>query len=224
MFDPRHWRVIVEEKGTEREPLVIIDWFAEHPQALIEQASGLQFTVTAPYYPGIRAELPHVASAAMTEALGPLCERVFGVAPVLESACYSLVTTPPAQLAPIQRLPHYDGTEPGRLAVILYLCAPRFGGTSFYRHRSTGFETVSSERFSAYRDALADDVRRHGLPPAGYISNDTPLFERIAAPMPAFNRALLYRGRNLHSGDIGLGHSFDPNPRTGRLTLTGFMV
>jgi len=224
MFDPQIWRVAVEEKGFEREPVVIVDSFAERPQALIEQAARLSFGVTTLYYPGIRAELPGDVSAALMEALGPLCERVFDVSPSLESSCYSLVTTPAAQLAPIQRLPHYDGMEPRRLALILYLCDPRLGGTSFYRHRSTGFETVTRDRFISYRDALAGDVRRHGLPPAAYHVGDTPLFERIAVPAPVFNRALIYRGRNLHSGDITPDFAFDPDPRTGRLTLTGFMI
>jgi len=49
MFDPQIWRVAVEEKGFEREPVVIVDSFAERPQALIEQAARLSFGVTTPY-------------------------------------------------------------------------------------------------------------------------------------------------------------------------------
>ncbi len=224
MFDPDRWRTQIMHKGAEGEPIVTIDDFATDPKALIAQAAGLPFARISPYYPGLRALIAPDTSAALLSALQPLCRSAFGCAPGLECAFYSLVTTPCDQLAPIQRLPHYDGMEPDRLALIVYLCAPRLGGTSFYRHRSTGYETVSPERFAAYRDALHADVQRHGLPPAGYIAADTPLFERLASPGPGFNRALLYRGRNLHSGDIAPGFACDPDPATGRLTITAFMV
>lgn len=224
LFDRERWRSEVLHKGAEREPVVTIDGFATDPGALVRQAGALRFARTSPHYPGLRAAMAPDACASLLAALQPLCEAVFGATPGLESACYSLVTTPPAQLAPIQRLPHYDGMEPDRLALVLYLCPPHHGGTAFYRHRSSGFETVTPERFAAYRDALQADVQRHGMPPAAYIASDTPLFERIAAPPPAFNRALVYRGRNLHSGDIAPEFPCHPDPATGRLTVTAFFV
>ncbi len=224
MFDPDRWRTKITHKGAEGEPIVTIDEFATDPAALITAAAQLPFARLSPYYPGLRAPMGPDACAALLNALQPLCRSAFGCTPGLESAFYSLVTTPRDQLAPIQRLPHYDGMEPHRLALIVYLCAPRLGGTSFYRHRSTGYETVSLERFDVYRDALHADVRRHGLPPAGYIAGDTPVFERLSSPEAAFNRGLLYRGRNLHSGDIAPDFACDPNPATGRLTITAFFV
>ncbi len=223
MFDPNLWQYEIVRKGTELEPLVIIENFAAGAAALIDEAASLQFSASSPHFPGVRARVVQQTSQAMQEALAPLMREVFGVESCdVEGCFFSLVTTPPEQLAPIQRLPHYDGMEPGRLALVHYLCGSHCGGTSFYRHRATGFETVCADRFAAYRDALAADVRRVGLPACAYILGDTPVFERIASIPCVFNRAILYRGRNLHSGDIAEGFQFDPGPRSGRLTITAF--
>ena len=96
------------------------------------------------------------------------------------SAGYSIVTTRPAELTPIQRLPHFDGLEPERIALLHYLSGAEQGGTAFYRHRSTGYETITADRHAAYDAALHRDVARHGLPVPAYISGDTPIYERIA--------------------------------------------
>ena len=36
---------------------------------------------------------------------------------------------------------------------------------------------------------------------------------------PVFNRVLIYRSMTLHSADIAEDFDFDPDPRTGRLTV-----
>ena len=151
-------------------------------------------------------------------------EAVFDCAQGVEllECNYSLVTTPPEALAPIQRLPHFDTTDRGRIALLHYLCRPEDGGTAFFRHRETGFETVTAERLAPYRAALDADVARHGPPPPEYASGDTPTFQRIALHDAAFNRALIYRGCTLHSGAIPAPAHLSPNPREGRLTLNTF--
>jgi hypothetical protein len=133
-----------------------------------------------------------------------------------------LVTTLPAQLNPPQRMPHIDNTNPKQIAVLHYLCGPECGGTSFYRHRRTGFETIDQTRSTAYVAAVKEDVAAFGLPPPAYISNDDARYERIVAFPAAFNRVLIYRSMNLHSADIPPGYNFDVNPRTGRLTANTF--
>ena len=225
LFDTENWALSIAHKGREREPVVVVDNFAADPAALIGEARSTTFAQDPGHYPGLRAAASPAPTAALCAALQPLLRQVFGVANARMVGCFhSLVTKPPAQLTPIQRLPHFDGVETGRLALILYLSDPPQGGTSFYRHRSTGFETITPERFDAYRTALADDVRRCGLPEAKYIGGDTTLFERIDGVQPAFNRAAIYRGCNLHSGDIAEDFRFDPSPLTGRLTLNAFLL
>lgn len=226
MIDSDRWKITAHTKGSEREPVVLIDNFFIDPAMLVAEAAALSYSPMAAYYPGVRAPAPASTRAHVIESLLPIFHRFFGIreAVQVQALVYSLVTTPAAALTPIQRLPHYDGTEANRLALVLYLCDGTHGGTSFYRHRSTGFETVSTERYATFDTALQRDVAHHGLPPAEYIVENTPLFERIFGSPAVFNRALIYRGRNLHSADIGKYAALDSDPRHGRLTLNGFLT
>jgi len=138
--------------------------------------------------------------------------------------CYfSLVTTHPGALAPIQRLPHFDGLEPERIAVLLYLDHSERGGTAFYRQLATGFESVTAARFDAYRSALDAGVARHGLPPPSYVSGNTPLFEQTHSVDGIFNRVVIYRGNTLHSANLPIDFAPVNDPRAGRLTLNLFL-
>jgi Family of unknown function (DUF6445) len=161
----------------------------------------------------------------MREALaGPIGET-FGldpVPPVLE-AYFSIVTTPPEALAPIQRLPHFDGLEAERIAILVYLSGAEQGGTAFYRQRATGFETVDCERFPAFEAALKAGVADHGLPAPSYIAGDTPLYEQIANYEARPNRALIYRGHSLHCAAIPAGVELPADPACGRLSINSFL-
>ncbi len=216
----------VEKFGREQQPIVVIDNAFVHPERLSEDACARQFTHIGPYYPGVRA----VLGADFTQNL---CDAVQDVlADHLKIArdrwagdCfYSLVTTPPEKLQPIQRFPHFDGVEDERIAMVYYLCKPEHGGTSFYRHRATGFETVDAARFQPYRSKLEAKVREIGLPPAQYIDDGAPLFERTGKIDAMFNRMLIYRGVNLHCSAIPDSSLLSSDPRKGRLTINAFLA
>jgi hypothetical protein len=134
---------------------------------------------------------------------------------------FSIVTTPAEALTLRQRMPHIDSTHPGNLALLLYLSGSDQGGTGFYRHRSTGFETITEDRFDAYEAALDGEVARFGAP-QGYAGGDSAIFERVADYEARVNRMLVYRGRGLHSASLGPGFTGNPDPRKGRLTLNLF--
>jgi hypothetical protein len=218
------WQLSTKICGTEGEPIVIIDGFALDPDAVREDAAMLAYAPMGIHYPGIRAEI-HFAAARRTVAkIAPIARDIFG-APALEVAegFYSLVTTPPGELTPIQRLPHFDGVEPERLALLHYLTPHAPGGTAFYRHRRTGFETVTRERLPAYRRVLEDELARTGLPAPTYIDGDTPLFEQIARIEGRYNRAILYRGNRLHCAWLPPGTRFASDVVSGRLTMNLFL-
>ncbi len=178
-----------------------------------------------PHYPGLRAPVPQGAAEAMRGELEGVLASTFDldpVPPVFE--CYfSLVTTAPEALAPIQRLPHVDGLEQARIAILIFLSGTEMGGTAFYRQRATGFETLDPERFPRFEAALRAGVAEHGLPPAGYISDDTPLYEKIASYEARPNRALIYRSRALHCAEIAPGAALTASAADGRLTVNSFL-
>jgi len=215
--------------GNEATPLLIIDELVSDPDWLIKAAGqGCDFqTDPANFYPGVRQPAPQLYQQALQSALLPLLQAVFNPqARKLQSlqAAFSLSTTPAAQLRPIQMLPHIDTTTPQQLAMVHYLCGSEHGGTSFYRHRETGFERISAERLAGYSATLkaeAQAAKLHLRP--GYIDGDTELFQRIYQVEAKPNRAIIYPGNLLHSGDIRPDRGLSTDPRQGRLTISSFL-
>ncbi|WP_267389371.1 DUF6445 family protein [Sphingomonas sp. GC_Shp_3] len=216
----------IEQIGHEAEPVIVIDDFVPDPARLRAAAEVLQYDVMGRHYPGLRAQVAPQDVAAYLHPVEGLIAEVFGFpAPAaVISAGYSIVTTQPADLTPIQRIPHFDGFEPERVALLHYLCGEEQGGTAFYRHRSTGFETISADRHATYDPALHRDVARHGLPGAAYISGSTPIYEQIATFEARPNRALIYRGNLLHCAHLPAALDFANDPRRARLTVNTFLM
>lgn len=216
----------IERIGHEAEPVVVVDGFVADPDALVEIARGLSFRPIGPHYPGLRSPITEAYRQASAALLGEILRTVFGYddSACTQEAYYSLVTTPAQALQPIQRLPHFDGVEEQRLAVVHFLCGEALGGTSFYRHRSSGFETVNAARYSDYAAHLRADMQKFGLPAAAYIAGDTPIFERSAHFEARYNRALIYRGKLLHCAHIPSDAELSPDPARGRLTVNSFLA
>jgi hypothetical protein len=218
-------RINVERIGREGVPVVVIDDFVPRPDLLADDAAMLSFAPMGVHYPGVRAVVPAVLVSRFVEPLAPLIEEVFGVrACAVVDAFYSLVTTRPETLTPIQRLPHFDGVEPERLALLHFLGREAQGGTAFYRHRTTGFETVTAARLGDYERALESEVQAHGLPDAAYIAGDTVMFEQVAAFEGCYNRALLYPSNALHCAHIPDDLTLSDDPEVGRLTVNTFLM
>ncbi|MBU6206515.1 MAG: hypothetical protein KGQ42_02380 [Alphaproteobacteria bacterium] len=206
--------------------MLIIDDFVADPVALRAKAQALIYKPMGKHYPGVRASVAPQDVAAYLAPVEQIIMETFGLhtPPRLVEAMYSLVTTPPARLTPIQRIPHYDGLQPGCLALLHYLGEAEMGGTGFYRHKSTGFEQITADNHSAYDAALHRDVAHHGLPAPAYIGGDTPLFERIARYEARFNRAIIYRGHVLHCADLPAHPNLSADPQAGRLTVNTFLM
>lgn len=212
--------------GNEAEPLCIIDDFLAEPLKFRNQAiQGVPPRPDGTLYPGLRAPAPDTYQALLDSALRTLAGEIFEIdAPAPSLVSYSsLVATPPEKLQPAQQIPHFDQPNRHDLAVMHYFCEPHLGGTSFYRHRSSGYEYVDAGRMAEYFDTLEREVKEIGLPqPPAYICGDTPLFERIHAVEAKWNRLVVYRTSSLHSGSIASDYPFDLNPMTGRFTIASF--
>lgn len=212
-------------QGDEAQPVIVIDDMLAEPGRWREVAARARYGRIGPYYPGLRAAVPAEAAEAMRAELADAIGEAFALDPVppMLETYFSIVTTPPEALAPIQRLPHVDGLEPDRIAILVYLSGESQGGTAFYRQRATGFETVDAVRFPAFEAALKAGVAGHGLPPPAYIAGDTPLYEQIASYEARPNRALVYRGHTLHCAAIPPGTPLPADPVRGRLSINGFL-
>lgn len=209
--------------GREETPVIVIDAFSLDPAALVARATEAVFIDVGSVYPGVRAPAPQAYVDAMLTAVEPLVERTFGALPdrELDLCAFSMVTTAPAHLRAIQRIPHFDGPDAERIAFLHYLCAPFQGGTSFYRHRATALERVTRDRVEEYRDAVVAELKSEP-PTHAYVADDTRFFERIHRVDAAFNRLIIYRGNALHSGDISERAVLSEDARQGRLTINGF--
>jgi len=213
-------RYNVERVGHCEQPVVIIDDFHPHFDALRGAANQSEFARRGPYYPGLQA----FADPGHLQAVGALLTEIFqhifdikkGVS--LVQCSYSIVTTPADDLAPIQRLPHVDTTDPGRIALLHYLSDEKTGGTGFYRHRRTGAELLNDSNFDEYRAELETE----GVPKAGYMRGSDNRFELIGHVDAKPNRAIIYRSQLLHSGMIPRDLAFSDDPQTARLTLNSF--
>jgi len=215
----------VERFGQEQEPVVIIDDFYSDFEALLRDADTKHYQKLGPFYPGIRSQ---ASPAYLGERMGLLTDILktvfdFQNGAKLTECAYSLVTTPRGELRPIQRLPHYDGTDAKRLAILHYLSGAETGGTSFYSHNATGFETITQDRFERYKSTLAEEIVEFGLPPQDYVDEGKPQFTLIGRIASKPNRCILYRGITLHSGYIPEGLQLDNHPSKGRLTINTFL-
>lgn len=222
-------RARLERIGEEGEPLLIVDAAVAAPQRLIDiAAEDAAFAAPAGgdnFYPGRTAPAPLDYVAGLARALDPLIRDGFDLGDVglgRATCTFSLATLAPERLTLAQRLPHVDTVDPLQFAILHYLCDPRLGGTAFFRHGATGFETLTPERLEVYRATLDTELRAAPPPPA-YIDGDTPLFTRTRLVEAAFNRVIVYRSRVLHSGHIPHPAILSSDPRRGRLTANIFL-
>ena len=224
-------QIEVRRVGHEAQPVAVIDGLLRDPAALVEYAcTAAQFAPqqeAGNFYPGLRAPAPRSYVESLVTALRPILASVFEVPPAARAritCALSLATLAPERLNLAQRLPHIDTHAPRQLAILQYLCDPAHGGTAFYRHRQTGFESVGLDRSEPYLATLRAELDRDGPPEAAYVATSTDLFEQTARIEPAFGRVVVYRSNLLHSGLIDPASGLSSDPRRGRLTANAFFI
>ena len=210
--------------------IVFIDNFLQDPQALVEVACQSRFEPPAGRaeqkgYPGLRASAPAAYTQTLTELLDPLIKVNFQVPEHLRVkvglSAFSLTTTPPEALGPLQRTPHFDASTPYYTAALLYLCDEGHGGTGFYRHKATGLQRITAENREHYLDVYHVEVNRRP-PPARYFDDADEQFSFLGMVPARFNRVVVYPGSLLHSACINPARSLSIDPRHGRLTVNTF--
>jgi hypothetical protein len=220
--------------GEEKIPVLVIDGLVINPKQLIDLACSNEISEQdfqqqkSDYYPGIRKVTPSRYNEQICQLL-PRFKKSFSLpnaskADIIMSA-FSITTTAVEQLRPIQMLPHFDAPANNRFAMVHYLCNEEHGGTSLYRHKSSGFERISIDRLSSYRQQLKKQAiaeKLHEDPK--YIAGDTSLFEQIYSVEAKMNRAVIYPSNALHSGNIRPEKGLLSDPKKGRLTISSFIL
>lgn len=216
----------VETVGSEKQTVLVIDNFLENPEWLIEYCCKYKsFNKADAMYPGLRMDAPPEYFSALSLYVKPIILDVFNIKEENVNnifSTYSMVTTPPNQLRAEQAIPHFDSNHRNDLASIFYLCDEKFGGTSLYRHSSSGFEYIDKGRLEPYMGSLRESLKE-GLIKQEYMNGSNKVYERLVSYPAIFNRFIMYRCTSLHSGDIGKDFKFTDIPDKGRLTLTTFI-
>jgi hypothetical protein len=216
--------VTVHKFGREREPVVVIDEFSGIVDQLLAAGRAAGYQPGGAAYPGIRSWAEPAYLDRRRDLMFAILHRVFGFSRVgCEVSTFSLVTLAEAELGTHQRIPHYDDPSGEIVAVMHYLLGPESGGTAFYRHRRTGFETITAVRKPAYDAAIGEDERAFGEPPARYHYGDSDRYELIGEVEAVPDRLVLYRGSLLHSGVIPRPDALSSDPAMGRLTINMFL-
>jgi len=213
--------------GHERQPVLVVDDCLRDPDALVRYAvHEARFQSSPAMYPGIVAPAPDAYCESFLNAMGPLIGETFGVqveTAFLTNCFFAIVTFSAEQLHFRQRLPHIDDYGSGVIAMIHYLCDEFQGGTGLFRHRATGYESLTEEKYKHLQSLIAQDIASNGPIAPEYMSTNNRLFEQTACIQAKFNRLVVYRGSILHSMLVDAKTKLDPNPLVGRLTINSFL-
>ncbi|WP_299598827.1 DUF6445 family protein [uncultured Microbulbifer sp.] len=219
--------------GEEKNTIVVMDDFlggaeAEDLVAFASKSSFAPWPIAAERkgYPGVRAAAPEHHARMMMDRLDDVIRERFAVPESHELKIHqetlNLITVPEEELGPLQRAPHFDTSAPGLYAVLLYLCDESHGGTGFYQHKSTGYETISPQRVEHYLDRCYVEFNKFRRPKKYCLDSDD-LFTRVGFVPAKFNRLVIYRGNTLHSANILSDKSISFSPVDGRLTANLFV-
>jgi len=214
--------------GEEKTCVIVCDNVLEDVNAVrdlaISEADFAAESETA--YPGRRAELSRSYAETVFPLIASLIRENYSL-PVssrahLNAGYFSLVTLAPEKLTLQQRIPHFDSANPFYFAAMQYINEGNFGGTSFYRHRPTGFENITVERTDKLIWSAQSFIQK-SPPRQNYFGDSDEHFLRLGSVDHKANRLLIYPGTLLHSGNIRSAADIDSNPATGRLTTNMFI-
>ncbi len=211
--------------GREKQPLLVVDHVLDDPDALVAEALSANYYVPEhTHYPGVNACLPESYYQPLLAGLRTPLEKAFGLSQRLGLdyfGFFALATQAAAGAQPIQKIPHHDSPEPGRLAMVHYLCRGPYGGTGFFRHKATGFESIDAARHEGYLSQVAAELDR-AAPSGSYAGEGMAGYELIDYAELVFDRLIVYRSHVLHSGLLGSA-PLPGSPESGRLTANGFI-
>ncbi|NEO46846.1 MAG: hypothetical protein F6K55_23100 [Moorea sp. SIO4A3] len=209
--------------GNENNCILIFDQFLKFPGRVRDYAINQAQFKSSPKgkYPGIRHRLHQEETDTIIDGLQKAVLEHIKIkidADCTGNGYFSLVTLKPEELTFEQTIPHFDAVVPDKkVAVVHYLSLPEmcWGGTAFYRHKATGFESISVSRLADYNESQAK-FHHH------YVTDSNDDFELLELIPMKYNRLVAYSSNLLHSGYIK-PDMLSSEPSKGRLTVNLFI-
>lgn len=217
-------RISIKTIGSEKNRIAFVRDVFEDPDDVISLASTARYAPADRAYPGVRSPVDDNVAGLVKSTVAAAVRTLFPAefSELSGGTHYSFVTQRPFDSAGMPRRPHFDDTSGTLMAAVLYLSHNAHGGTGFFRHRGTGFETITDDRLSFY-DTVVKTEQARFVPSKEFSSGpDHPFYERIGTAQPIFNSMVVYPGGILHSGDIDRIAPILPDVRNGRLTINAF--
>ena len=211
--------------GHEEQPILVIDDLILDPEKLVELAINRQWNPpNAGLYPGIIAEPPEQYLYELAAKLKPNFCRAFNFPSdkrLSATGFFALTTKGLKDFGPWQRIPHFDQSDTDSVAMVHYLHPTQIGGTGFFRHSPSGYESINPRRQQSYNQEVQDWIDGNPKRLIDFAGVNTPNYELIYEVPFKFNRAVIYPSYVLHCA-LYNENSRDDNPKTGRLTLNSF--
>jgi hypothetical protein len=194
-------------------PALVIDGLYRNPDYVRSVALSLNYHREAGAYPGFFAFIS-ISSRPLLALVNSLMSETIGhelmFTPFYQDDwSFAVVTKRGDELQPNQRRPHSDGFCD--YAGLVYLNSPEqcFGGTSFWRERSTGRERASDAVDAAEGTPRSGSPTNASAAPAvdkdagdqgtGYLIASNDSWEMTQVLSMAYNRFVLYRSDIFHS-------------------------
>lgn len=220
------FKIDFQRIGNEEQPLLVIDDLLLNPDELVEFAATSQwFEPKETYYPGLNAKLPP-SYYKIIDGLRGQISNYFNIEKKQKlniSGFLGLTTLAFEYFDPWQKIPHYDRAEFDHLAMVHYLNKNQTGGTGFFRHIPTGFESISPNRSGEYLELTTQWIKQFGNQLVDYAGINTPNYELFHKVSFKYNRIVIYPSYVLHCALYdATNHSSDV--RNGRLTANNFIL
>jgi hypothetical protein len=197
--------------------VLIIDNFYRNPEYIRSLALSLDYHRVAGMYPGYLAFVS-ISTKPLLEFVNKLMVEVIGkdltFTPYYQDdLAFAVMTKRGCELVPAQRKPHFDDFCDYAGLVYLNPAEQCAGGTSFWRHRISGWESASevngatlpallarfgvTDQKSLVKRVLAEGGLEAG--PIQYPTESTPTWERTQVITMKYNRFVFYDSLLFHT-------------------------